>query len=140
MWLVSCCRQGMLTQGPSPDPKCKVNISSFLTLPHLSDCLIYTKNSMSIVLLLQMMWGWDRWGWMIYNRVLWEGDRRWVLTCSFFSLVFLSFVLSCPLSLFFKLLEHDSCCFSLFVFYFFSLPLVPLNRSYWCIEIVVSVM
>ena len=29
----------MLTQGPAPDPKCKLNISSFLTLPHLSDCL-----------------------------------------------------------------------------------------------------
>ena len=31
--LVSCRRQGMLTQGPPPDPKCKLNISSFLTLP-----------------------------------------------------------------------------------------------------------
>ena len=30
----------MLTQGPAPDPKCKLNISSFLTLPHLLDCLI----------------------------------------------------------------------------------------------------
>ena len=26
----------MLTQGPAPDPKCKFNISSFLTLPHLT--------------------------------------------------------------------------------------------------------
>ena len=24
----------MLTQGPAPDPKCKLNFSSFLTLPH----------------------------------------------------------------------------------------------------------
>ena len=52
MWLVSCRRQGMLTQGPAPDPKCKLNISSFLTLPHFSDCLICTRNSVSIILLL----------------------------------------------------------------------------------------
>ena len=45
----------MLTQGLVPDPKCKLNISTFLTLPHLSDCLICTRNYMSIVLLLQMM-------------------------------------------------------------------------------------
>ena len=32
MWLVSCRRQGMLTQGPAPNPKCKLSISSFLTL------------------------------------------------------------------------------------------------------------
>ena len=43
---------GMLTQGPAPDPKCKLNISSFLTLPHLLDCLICTRNSVSIALLL----------------------------------------------------------------------------------------
>ena len=28
----------MLTQGPASDPKCKLNISSFLTLPHQLDC------------------------------------------------------------------------------------------------------
>lgn len=32
MWLVSCRRQGILTQGLAPNPKCKLNISSFLTL------------------------------------------------------------------------------------------------------------
>ena len=36
----------------APDPKCKLNISSFLTLSHLLDCLICTRNSVSIVLLL----------------------------------------------------------------------------------------
>ena len=41
----------MLIQGPAPDPKCKLNISSFLTLPHLLDCLISTRNSVSFVLL-----------------------------------------------------------------------------------------
>ena len=35
----------------APDPKRKLNISSFLTLQHLLDCLICTRNSMSIVLL-----------------------------------------------------------------------------------------
>ena len=44
--------QTLKTQGPAPDPKCKLNISSFLTLPHLSDCLICTMNSVSIILLL----------------------------------------------------------------------------------------
>ena len=64
----------MLTQGQAPDPKCKLNISSLLTLSHLSDCLICTRNSMSIVLLLQMVGGWDRWEWLIYNRV-WKGAQ-----------------------------------------------------------------
>ena len=60
----------MLTQGPTPDPKCKLNVLSFLTLPHLSDCLICTRNSMPIVLLLQMMAGDGLGGgWLIYNRV-----------------------------------------------------------------------
>ena len=59
----------------------KLNISSFLRLPHLSDCFISTRNSMSMVLLLQMVVvvvvgrGWIGGGWLIYNRV-WEGDRR----------------------------------------------------------------
>ena len=52
----------MLTQGPSPDPKHKLIISSFLTLLHLLDYLICTRNAISVVLLLQMMEGWDRWG------------------------------------------------------------------------------
>ena len=51
----------MLTQGPATDSKCKLNISSLLTLPHLSDPLICTMNPMSVVLLLQMMEEWDRW-------------------------------------------------------------------------------
>ena len=47
----------MLTEVPAPDPKCTLNISSFFTLSHLSDCLICTSNSMSIVFLLQMVGG-----------------------------------------------------------------------------------
>ena len=64
----------------SPDPKCKLNILSFLTLPDLSDFLISNRNSMSIVLLLQMMGGGGGGGelgggWLIYNMV-WEGGQR----------------------------------------------------------------
>ena len=66
---------GDLTQGSAPGPECKLNISSFLTLPHLSDYLICTRNSMSIVLLLQIIGGWVRWGWLIHNRV-WDRGQR----------------------------------------------------------------
>ena len=37
MQLVSCRRQGMLAQGPAPDPRCKLKISSFFTLSYLLD-------------------------------------------------------------------------------------------------------
>ena len=57
----------MLTQGHTPDPKCKLNVSSFLALPYLSDSLICTRNSMSIVL-LQMVGDGLGGGWLIYNR------------------------------------------------------------------------
>ena len=52
----------MLTQGPTPDTKCNLIISTFLTLPDLLDCLLYASNAMSIVLLLQMTGGEDRLG------------------------------------------------------------------------------
>ena len=42
----------MLTQGPAPARKFKLNISSYLTLPNVLDCVICTRNSVSIVLLL----------------------------------------------------------------------------------------
>ena len=71
----------MLTQGPTPDAKCKLNISSFLTLPHLLDCLICTRNSMSIVLLLQVMGKWDRWGMVdLYKSVGGGTGGRYYLT------------------------------------------------------------
>ena len=127
MWLVSCRRQGMLTQGPAPDPKCKLIISSFLTLPHLLDCLNFTRNAMSIVLSLQILGGWNRWGWLIYIRV-WVGGSGWVPSYSFFSCAFV-FVFSHSESLY---LDDWSMmavvCF--FVFSLFSLSLVPLTRSY----------
>ena len=65
----------MLTQGPAPDPKCKLNISSLLTFPDLLDCLICAKDIMIIVLLLQMIGGKEGWWWFIYVRV-WVGERE----------------------------------------------------------------
>ena len=132
MQLVSCRRQGMLTQGPTPDLKCKLNISSFLTLPHLLDCLICTRNSVSIVLLWTIA-GWHRLkgGWFIS----WCGYYLIV----FFLLVLLHLILSCPVS-FFKWVEHDYCCVCLFVYHLFSFSLLPLTRSYWGMEIVLTVM
>ena len=136
MWLVSCARQGMLTQGTAPDPKCKLNISLFITLPHLLDCLICTRNSVSILLLLWIIRGGDRWGVVDSISGCGWGNRVWVLSHSLF------FFYLCPLMscLFFKRVEHDSCCVCFFVYYLFSLSLVPLTKSYWDIEIVVSVM
>ena len=131
MWLVSCRRQGMLTQGPAADPKCKLIISSFLTLPHLLDCLICTRNVVSIVLLFQMMGGWDRWVWFLYIRV-WvggEGVRVSSYSCCFFSCAFVFCVLTFSVPLF-RLLKHDGCYVCFFVFSLFSLSLVPLTRSH----------
>ena len=67
-------------EGPVPDPKCKLIISSFLTLPHLLDYVICSWNVMSIVSLL----GGDRLGrtWLIYISML-ERGRRWVSCYSF---------------------------------------------------------
>ena len=64
----------MLTQGPAADPKCKLIISSFLTLPHLLDCPTCNRNAMSIVLLLKMMGDGIGGGWLIYIRV-WVGRQ-----------------------------------------------------------------
>ena len=67
---------------PAPDPNCELNISSFLTLPHPSDCLICANDIMIIVLLQQIMGGWEGWGvggggWFIDIKV-WVGGRGWV--------------------------------------------------------------
>ena len=52
----------MMTQEPTPDTKCMLIISSFLTVPHLLDCLVCMGNAMSILLLLQKMGRWNKWG------------------------------------------------------------------------------
>ena len=51
----------MLTQGPAPDPKCELNLTSFFTLPHPLRCPICAKDIMVTELLLQVMWGWEGW-------------------------------------------------------------------------------
>ena len=68
------------------------------------------------------------------------GDTGLVLSHSSFFLIcafVFWYIMSC---LFFKRVEHDSCCVSFFLSYLFSLSLVALSRNYWGIEIVVSVM
>ena len=133
---MSCRKQGMLTQGPAPDPKCKLNISSFLTHQHLLHCLISTRNSVSMVLLLWMMGG--EGGWFISGSG-WE-NRGWVLSLFFFIVICVFVFWSLMSCLFFGWVEHDSCCLCFFVYYLFSLSPVWLTRSYWGIEIVVSIM
>ena len=76
----------MLTQGPALDPKCKLIISSFLTLPHLLDCLNFTRNAMSIVLSLQILGDGIGGGWLIFIKV-WVGGQG-VGTIFFFFLRF----------------------------------------------------
>ena len=73
----------MLTEGPTPEPRCKLIISSFLTLPHLLDYFFCTRNAMSIVLLLQMMGDGIGGGWLIYIRV-WVGEQGTVIIFFFF--------------------------------------------------------
>ena len=85
MWLMSCRRQGMLTQGPTTDLKCKFNISSFLTLPHPLDCLICAKDRMVIVRLLQQMGDGKVGPWFIYISVWMEGLAVGII---FFQLLF----------------------------------------------------
>ena len=109
----------MLTQGPSPDPKCKLNITSFLKLPHPLDCRIYAKDIMITVLLLQMMGDEKDWGWFIYVR-LWVREK-WVGIIFF---LFLAVFLCCC-----ELYFHGVVvCF--IVPFLLSLPLVPLIRQY----------
>ena len=63
------------------------------------------------------------------------------LSLSFFFSLFCAFVFWSLMSFFFsKCVEHDSCCVCFFVYYLFSLSPVLLTRSYWDIEIVVSVI
>ena len=71
----------------------------------------------------------------------WGAGAGYYLLVCFFMFVFIRVfvfwsLMSC---LFFEWVEHDSCCVCFFV-YLFSLSPFPLTRSYWGIEIVVSVM
>ena len=67
----------MLTQRPAPDPKCELNVTSFLTLTHPLHCPSCAKDIMVTVLLLQVMWVWEGWGGLFMLGLGW-GDRGWV--------------------------------------------------------------
>ena len=51
----------MLAERTAPHRKGKFIISSFITLPYLSDCLICTRNVIPNLFLLQMTGRWDSW-------------------------------------------------------------------------------
>ena len=81
----------------APNPKCKLIIILFLTLPHILDCLICTRNVMSIVLLLQLMGDpQGEGGWLILRREC-SGNE---LAIFFFFFIFLYFVASRSQSLY----------------------------------------
>ena len=81
----------------APNPKCKLIIILFLTLPHILDCLICTRNAMSIVLLLQLMGDpQGEGGWLILRREC-SGNE---LAIFFFFFIFLYFVASHSQSLY----------------------------------------
>ena len=83
----------MLTQGPPPDPKCELNITSFPTLPHPLHCPICAKGTMVTILLLQVMGGGEdgKVGGGSFMLGFGCGDRGWVsyffIFCSVFVLV-----------------------------------------------------
>ena len=99
----------MLTQGPAPDPRFELNITSFLTLPDPLHCLICGKNIMNILLLFQVMGVWEGWWWFIYVKV-WVG-RQGCLSYFFYFFFFSVFVL---LVIVLSWLVHDSllCLFN----------------------------
>ena len=118
----------MLTQEPVPDPKCELNITSFLTLPHPLHCLICAKDIMVILLLLQVMGDGKVGGGSFMLGFGW-GDRGWVSCFFYFLFCFCAVVLSwlvddsllclfqCSFFTFFvsgpfkwALLVHRNCC------------------------------
>ena len=132
MWLVSCSMQGMLTQGPSPDPKCKFDYfiipytSTFIRLSYLYEechahCIVITNDGGDGI----------GGGWLIYVRV-WVVGQGMVLSYTCFVFLSCAFVFCCltfsvPLC---RWLELDGCCVCFFVFSLFSLSLAPLTRSH----------
>ena len=119
------------------DSKCKLIISPFLTFPHLIDCLICTRNFMSVVLSLELMVGSAglHWGCLIYIRV-WVRQRgasyHLIVLGVFLFFLFLYFFCLISSVHLFRWLEHDGCCVCFFVFSLLSFSLVPLSRSYYC--------
>ena len=85
MWLVSCRRQGILAQPSTPDPKCKLDISSLLTLPHLLDlshlyqecyehCIFIMNDGVGVCVCVWGGGGGGGGGWLIHIRV-WMGGH-----------------------------------------------------------------
>ena len=68
----------MRTQGPAPDLKCELNITSFLALQHPLHCSICAKDIMVTVLILQVNGGWEGWGVVHLCQGFEWGDRGWV--------------------------------------------------------------
>ena len=124
------CREAADADSSTPT-KSQVSVDYFIipyTL-HLLHCLMCIRNAMSIVLLLETMKGM---GYLGDGPFLlgcgWE-DRGCVSSYSFlgFFRVLLYFVFLFPSRFW---LVHGDCCVCFFVFSLFSLPLVPLTRSY----------
>ena len=105
----------MLTQGPAPDPKCELNISSFLTLLYPLHCPICAKDIMVTTFLLQVMGGWEGCGVVHLCQGLGGGTgggyHTFSIDCSDF--VLLLIILSW--------LVHDSllCLFVLLLLFYF---------------------
>ena len=119
----------MMTQGLTPDPQGRLIILSFLTLSHLLDRLICTRNILSIVLLLQMMQGWERWGVVDFCQGVsgWQRSGCHLIVLFFASVfVFCSLTFSVPL---FSRLEHDGCYICFFVCFFILFVSGPFNSE-----------
>ena len=113
-----------------------LNISSFLSLPHLLvsstpgnyiHCIVIT-NCVGCVQLGIVD---------VYRVLVGEQGLGIILQFLFFSCVFVFRSLISSVTLF-RGLAHNDCCVSFFVFCLFSLS--PLTRRYWYLEIVVSVV
>ena len=127
-----------LTQGPASDPRCQLIFSSLVTILHLLDRLICTRNVMSIVL-LQMMGEWDKWRVVHLYQGVGGGTGGGYHLIVFF-LVFLFSNFRRRQSLYLRDQGMMDIVSVSLLFSLFSLNLVPLTRSYWWIEAVVSVV
>ena len=108
MWPVSYRRQGMLTQGSLPDSMCKLNISSYLTLPYLWDCLIFTRKEFCDHCIANII----DWEMGLVDSYQGVGGGQKVCIISRFAFLTCAFVFCSVISFvsFFKRLEDDSCC------------------------------
>ena len=138
---ISKCDRCLAVGRGDADPKCNLIISPFLTLPDLLDCLNFTRDAMPIVLLLKLMG--DGLGGVGVDLYLGVGGGTgggyYLIVFGFFSYDFVvcCVLFSVPL---FGWRKHDGCWIFFFVFSLFSLSQDPLNRSYVCREIVLSVV